>query len=207
MAHITFRTHLIGSVTDFCSESHLPFVTPDILAGLIVRLSHYQEEGVRLQPQVYLTDNINALMSMLPGGERLQLATTTADVEGIDRMLKVCAPIATTEWRIFCHHRSNDTMEFGVFRGSINPIAVDLDEVILAAQDNVSIVKIHHVASNCVHVRHSKGADRYVFFDHRKEDSPQPLQYVDDFITSVTKRVKEKNKDAVQNYLANPDYA
>ena len=145
MANITLRTHLIGSVTDFCRDSNLAFVTPEVLVDLIVRLSRYQEEGVRLSPQVYLTDNVDSLISMLPDGEKLQLATTTATIDGMKEMLKVCAPIATGDWRVFGHKSVSviSVMNFGVFRGSGSPVAVGVDDVLLTEPTAASVVKVH----------------------------------------------------------------
>lgn len=100
MPHITLRAHLIGNVTDFCVESNLSFLTPELLVDLIVRLSRYQEEGVKLSPHVYLTDDIDSLVRMLPDGEKMHLGTTTPTTHGIREMLKTCAPIATRDWRI-----------------------------------------------------------------------------------------------------------
>ena len=147
MSNITLRTHLIGSVTDFCVDSGLPFVQPELLVDLIVRLARYQEEGVRLSPQVYLTDNMDSLVNMLPDGEKLQLGVTTAGITGITEMLKACAPIATGHWRVFGHKRA-DVMSFGVFRGSGSPVAVGVDDVLLEGRTDAPIVKVHQEATN-----------------------------------------------------------
>ena len=200
MANITLRTHLIGSVTDFCNDSGLPFVTPEILVDLIVRLSRYQEEGVRLSPQVYLTDNIDSLISMLPDGEKLHLATSTPGTHGIMQMLKVCAPLTTGDWRLF-GHKCADTMKFGVFRGSSSPLAVPVDDILLASPTDTSVVKVHQIADECVQIQNSRGTRHYVFFSHKKTESPPPLQHVDDFLASVTQKVAPKDKDTVHSYL------
>jgi len=68
--NITFRTQLIGSVTEFCQESRLTFLTNALhLVELIVLLARYQEEGVSLYPKLYLTNDRSTLNSMLPDGE------------------------------------------------------------------------------------------------------------------------------------------
>lgn len=200
MTNVTLRTHLIGSVTDFCDDSGLSFVKPEVLVDLIVRLSRYQEEGVKLSPQVYLTDNIDSLVNMLPNGEKLQLATTTASTKGVKEMLKACAPIATGDWRIFGHKCLGD-MDFGVFRGSGSPIAVGVDDVLLDGPTDTPVVKVHQVADECVQIRNSRGAGHYVFFNHGKEDGPSPLLHVDNFILSATRRVSARDMDTVQSYL------
>ena len=200
MTHITLRTHLIGSVTDFCAESALCLVTPEILVDLIVRLSRYQEEGVSLFPQVYLTADIDSLIGMLPDGEKLQLASTALTIDGIAEMLKVCAPIATGDWKVF-GQTSEHAMSFGVFRGSSRPVAVAVDDVLLTGPPATPVVKVHRVADECVQVRNSKGTCRYIFFNHKREDGPPPLMHVANLIAFITKRVSGRNRDTVQSYL------
>ena len=200
MANVTLRTYLTDSVSAFCDESGLPFVTPELLTDLIVRLSRYREEGVKLSPQVYLTDSIDFLTNMLPDGERFQLAATTASTDGVTEMLSACAPIATADWRIF-GHKSLDEMTYGVFRGSGSPVSVEVDDISLSGPTDAPVIKVHQVANECVQIDNSKGTRHFIFFDHRNEDSPPPLQYVENFILSVTRRVDDRNKDTVRSYL------
>ena len=155
---------------------------------------------MRLAPQVYLTDNIDLLINMLPEGEKLPLSNTTADTCGVEEMLKVCAPLAVDEWRIFGHQCTN-RMNFGVFRGSGSPISVEVDEVVLMDQDEAIVIKAHQVADECVQIANSKGTLHHVFFNDRKEDSPPPLQYIQDLVRSITKCVNDGEKEAAQIFL------
>ena len=198
--NITFRTQLLGSVTDFCQESGLSMATPGVLVDLIVRLVRYQEEGIRLSPRVYLTDNIGLLINMLPDGEKLLLSDTTADSVGIENMLKICAPLAVGEWNIF-GHQCAERMNFGIFRGSGSPISVGVDEVVLKDQDEAIVIKAHQVAEECVQIANSKGSLYHVFFNDRKEDSLPPLRYMEDLVRSITKRVNDDEKEATQGFL------
>lgn len=174
--------------------------TPEVLVDLIVRLVRYQEEGTRLSPRVYLTDNIDLLINMLPEGEKLRLSGTTADSVGIEDMLKICAPLAVGEWRIF-GHQSAEGMNFGIFRGSGSPISVGVDEVVLTDQDRAIVIKAHQVAEECVEIANSKGSLHHVFFNDRKENSLPPLQYIEDLVRSITKRVNDDEKETTQGFL------
>ena len=198
--NITFRTQLLGSVTDFCQESGLSMATPRVLVDLIVRLVRYQEEGIRLSPRVYLTDNIDLLINMLPDGEKLHLSDTTADSVGIEKMLKICAPLAVGEWSIFSHQCA-ERMNFGIFRGSGSPISVGVDEVVLMDQNEAIVIKAHQVAEECVQIANSKGSLHHVFFNDRKEDSLPPLQYIENLVQSITRQVNDGEKEAVQVFL------
>ena len=174
--------------------------TPGVLVDLIVRLVRYQEEGVRLFPRVYLTDNIDLLINMLPEGEKLRLSATTADSFGIENMLKICAPLAVGEWNIF-GHQCAERMNFGIFRGSGSPISVGVDEVVLTDQNEAVVIKAHQVAEECVQIANSKGSLHHICFNDRKEDSLPPLRYIEDLVLSIAKRVNEDEKETTQGFL------
>ena len=199
--NITFRTQLLDGVTGLCTECDFDLSKPEILVDLIVRLARYREEGTKLAPQVYLTDNMDLIMKLLPGGEKIQLSASTPDADGIEEMLKLCAPLAIGEWRIFGCNVENK-MNFGVFRGSNNPISVSVDQTVLSEQTEATVIKAHQVAEECVQVRTSKGHHHHIFFNHRKEDNPTPLQFVDSLVDSVVRKVDDDAKDAVQGLVA-----
>lgn len=200
MSNITFRTQLLGVLTDFCSATALPFATPELIAELVVRLARYQEEGVRLAPIVYLTNEMDLIENMLPESEKLQIGTATPDLQGIEAMLKICAPLATGDWRIYGHVFNGD-LSYGVFRGSSNPISVDIDTVIMSPHETTVVIKAHQVAEECVELFSSKGPRHHIFFNHKKDSSPPPLEFFESLIQSITFKVKEKQKDPVKGYL------
>ncbi len=87
--NITFRTQLIGGVTEFCQDSQIQFLSNALhLVELIVMLAHYREEGVSLFPKVYLTNDRHTLTAMLPDGEVLKIGTSKPNVTGIKGALK-----------------------------------------------------------------------------------------------------------------------
>ena len=155
---------------------------------------------MRLFPRVYLTDNIDLLINMLPEGEKLRLSATTADSFGIENMLKISAPLAVGEWNIF-GHQCAERMNFGIFRGSGSPISVGVDEVVLTDQNEAIVIKAHQVAEECVQIANSKGSLHHIFFNDRKEDSLPPLRYIEDLVLSIAKRVNEDEKETTQGFL------
>lgn len=189
-------------MNDLSTECDLTLATPDVLVDLIVRLSRYREEGIELVPQVYLTENIDQLVKMLPDGERISIATSTPDIGGVSEMLKVCAPLATDEWRVFCQKRQEE-MVFGLFRGSGNPISIGVDEMLLSEQDQTMIIKVHQIADQCVQVQSSMNHNHYIFFNHRRQDSPPPLQHIDDLLAYMVKSVDVVDKESVSSLLMN----
>ena len=200
--NITFRTQLLGTITDFCQECGLEMATPEILVDLIARLSNYREEGSVLAPQVYLTDNIDLLVKMLPDGEKITISATTPNTRGVGEILKICAPLATEEWRIFIQ-RIEDEMKFGLYRGSSNPLSTAVDEILLSKQEEAMVIKVHNIADQCVELRSSKRHIHYIYFNHRKHDSPPPFQHIEDFVNYAVRRINGRDREPIFGLIKN----
>tara|TARA_B100001059_G_scaffold114778_1_gene115066 strand:- start:7974 stop:8996 length:1023 start_codon:yes stop_codon:yes gene_type:complete len=199
--NITFRTQLIGGVTEFCQDSQIPFLSNALhLVELIVMLAHYREEGVSLFPKVYLTNDKYTLTAMLPDGEVLKIGTSNPNVAGIKNAVKKCAPLATNGWLIYIEP-SGESLEYGVFKGSGNPISVLVDDVLMTESENILVVKASQIANDCVEIRSNRGGQHFIFLNHRKDDSPPPLQYLGQLIASITEKTPEENKEPTISFL------
>jgi hypothetical protein len=185
-ANITFRTHLVGGVDEFCTNSNLPLLNKNLhLVELVVLLARYQEEGVSLCPEVYITNNIDEVCMMLPESELVKIGKTNPNPDGIKQILKKCAPLAFDGWLIYIQDNTN-TVEYGVFKGSSNPISVMVDDILMDKNIDFAIVKACQIAHDCVEIRCNNGSYHYIFLNHRKEDSPPPLQYLDKLVSAIT---------------------
>lgn len=199
--NITFRTQLIGGVTEFCQESGLHLLANSLhLVELIVLLARLKEEGTSLCPKVYLTNNMDVLVSMLPEVERIIIGTSTPDIQGIKEALKKCAPLAIGGWLVYIYDNQHE-IEFGLFKGSSNPISVLVDDVLMSENDDLIVVKAFQVAGECVEVRSNNGKFHYVYLNHRKEDTPPPLQFLNELVEAIVIQVDEKNKEPVTSFL------
>ncbi len=199
--NITFRTHLLGSISDFSRQSRLPLLQQTInLVELVVLLARYQEEGKKLSPKVYLTTDIPALCSMLPDSESIHVGTSTSDSSGIRTALKKCAPLARDGWMIFIWDKG-PSIDYGLFKGTSNPISVLVDDVAMTKNDDLSVVKVFQVAEDCVEIRSNKSALHYIFLDHRQEEGPPPLQHLDNLVSLIASNVKEKYYESIKGLL------
>lgn len=199
--NITFRTQLLGSVYEFSQNAGVPIFLQTInLVELIVLLARYQEEGQKLAPKVYITNDISALCSMLPDSESIPIGISTANDAGIKTALKKCAPLAAGGWMIFIHDHGQQ-INYGLFKGSSNPVSVLVDDVAMTESEELSVVKVFQVAEDCVEIGSNKGGKHYIFLDHRKEESPPPLQYLDELVTLIVSNVKERYSEAIKSFL------
>lgn len=95
----------------------------------------------------------------------------------------------------------SENIEYGIFKGSSNPTAVWVDDVLMTPDENLNIVKVFQVADDCMEIRANNGDFHYVFLSHRREDDPPPLQHFDSLVESITAGVNIKNHAAVSSYL------
>lgn len=199
--NITFRTQLLGGVTEFCVASRIPLFAQALnLVELVVMLAKYKEEGNPLFPEVYITTDVNALIAMLPEAERLNLGTTTRDVKGLKHALKKTAPLANGGWLVFLND-NKDSLNFGLFRGTNNPVSVLADKVILDSSNEIPVTKIFQVAEDCVEIVSSFGERHFVFLNHRRDDSPPPLESLERLINAVCDEVPLDLKEPTQSFL------
>ena len=200
--NITFRTQLIDGVKEFCQESQLEFLSNALnLVEIVVMLAHYREEGVSLFPKIYLTNDKHILKLMLPDGEVLKIGSAAPDITGIKSAVKKCAPLATNDWLIYIDTSSHNALDFGVFKGSGNPISVLVDDVLMTESANFIVVKASQVADDCVEIRSNRGGLHFIFLNHRMEDSPPPLQYMGQLINSITEKISEEVKEPTVSFL------
>ncbi|MDF2416183.1 hypothetical protein GWP85_01490 [Acinetobacter beijerinckii] len=199
--NVTFRSQLLGGVSDFSQSTNIPIFAQTInLVELIVLLARYQEEGQKLAPKVYITNDILSLCSMLPDNELIKIGSCSADVSGIKLVLKKCAPLASGGWMIFIQN-NNSKINYGLFKGSSNPIAVLVDDVTMTKNDDLIVVKVFQIAENCVEVKSNNGGQHYIFLDHRQEESLPPLHYLDRLVEAITSNTKEKYYESIKSFL------
>tara|TARA_R110000737_G_scaffold282984_1_gene289641 strand:- start:2858 stop:3883 length:1026 start_codon:yes stop_codon:yes gene_type:complete len=200
--NITFRSGLLGGVTDFCSEVALGVASAENIVELIVLLATYQEEGVELKPKVYLFQDINQIIPMLPDGEKLKIGISVRDTDGLKKVLKKCAPLAKDGWVIYISELEDNKFEYGLLSGSSSPISVDLDDVILDGDDSTKVVRLYQLAGSCVELKSNSSETINVFLNHRKSNSEPPLKYFDSLVDVIAEDVNVELLDTTKNYLS-----
>lgn len=202
IGNISFRTQLIGSITDFaesCSMGSL--LRPSILAELVGALSKYREEGIKLSPEVYLCNDIAQLLRPIPDSSLIMIGGGNISDEVIRDILKKCAPLARDEWCIYIEGKNNN-IEYGLFRGPMNPLAVTIEKTLLEpGNSELKVVKVHQIADDCVEIKNYRGDFYNIFFSHKKESTPSPLKYLDDLVRSICENITIAVKDSATTFL------
>jgi len=201
-SNITFRSGLLGGVTDFCSDTGLALATPENLVELIVLLARYQEEGVELKPKVYLFGDIDSNIQMLPHGEKLKIGFISHTPEGLKKALKKCAPLSKDGWAIYLSNANAGQCEYGLFSGSSSPVSMDIDQVILDNDETNKVVRLYQLASSCVELQSNSSGTINVFLNHRRDTSEPPLKYFDNLIHAISSKIPDASIETTKNYLS-----
>ncbi len=200
--NITFRNHLFGSVHDFATECKMkPLVQPETLVELIVALSRYSEEGVHLSPEMYLCEDLNAMLKFLPGHSFIHLGETASNEEGAMKALKKAAPLAIGDWNIFIE-MSDEKFKYGLFHGDLSPLSIEVDRALLSGEKGAAkVVRVHQTGGDCVEIKSYLGKRHSIYLSHKKEEEPPPGQYLDDLVMAICRNVAANIKEPVQTAL------
>jgi len=124
--NITFRNHLLGSVTDFVESCDMrPLVDSRLLVEFIVSLSKHREEGKKLYPEIYLCQDINKILQRLPDSDFVKIGNCQCSESAVQEILKTCAPLAMGGWCVFVENSENELI-YGLFRGSMNVLSISV---------------------------------------------------------------------------------
>lgn len=197
--NITFRTHLIGSISDFTDACDMgELVRPSILVELIVSLARYQEEGVTLCPEVYLCEELTNMLLMMPGSGSLPIGHVDISDGAIKEVLKKCAPLALDGWKIYVEGNG----DFGLFRDSLNPLNIPVEETLLSnVGAEMRVVRVFQIANDCVEIRSYCGGFHNIYLSHKRETEPSPERYLGDLVETISDKVLALEKDTVRTFL------
>lgn len=200
--NIIFRTHLIGEITDFAEACSMGMLTrTSNLAELIMSLSKYREEGLRLTPAVYLCSDLNQVLKLIPYSRYIQIGQTKLKDNAIKDILKKCAPLARDGWCIYIEGIKNK-FRYGLFRDTFNPLAVPIDlTLFMSGTEHVKVIKVHQIVDDCVEIRSYRGDCHYVFFSNKRDSTPSPLQHVDDLVSEICQKISSEIKESVTTFF------
>jgi hypothetical protein len=200
--NISFRTHLLGRVEEFVTETDMqPLVTERTLAYIVTALANYTEEGKHLSPELYLTTDVDELMKFLPGSSRLEVGRCAISEETPNIALKHCAPLANRGWCIYVDTK-DALARYGIFRDALTPLAIPIGRALLAkGSGDVRLVRIHQSAPGCVEMANHKGDSHIVFLSHKRESEPSPKQGISDLAEAICGQVRIKFRERTQTVI------
>ncbi|HDI3149400.1 hypothetical protein CGT81_16545 [Vibrio cholerae] len=203
MTHINLHSKLLDSTKTFCDASLVSACADEqntALTELVFNISRYQEEGTKLHPKVYLTNNIKLALQMLPGSSSMQIGSEVNLSNAMRSALKKCAPLANNGWCIYIAQEGEQVC-YGIFRGDTNPITTSIDEVVLTTDVPYNTIKVHQVTQDQVEVRSNKGPTLYISLSPAANKHTSTQSDLSKLVDCITNEVQE-NREFVHRILS-----
>ncbi|WP_428944287.1 hypothetical protein ACQK5W_17120 [Pantoea sp. FN060301] len=124
MEQRSLRTHVLDLIGGFLYEEKFPrcaYLKEGIL-NLIDATSAYREEGQDLYPEVFITDNIDAVLQSLPFCKRVEISNKPASSMEFLQALKLCAPLSKNGWVIYINVEES-TINYGLVSSEISELS------------------------------------------------------------------------------------
>lgn len=187
---LSFRHVLVDALHAFLDGEGLDF--DDAAEGLgevLVALSGYREEGAPLYPAVFLSDDLETLLSRLGGRDHLAIGTGPRTSGTMRRALKQAAPLGQAGWSVYLV-RGDDRIEYGVFRtDSFVLCPTPMARLRELAEDDVRIVGVVQLAENVLELRGSSGGRRMIYLSGAPTDALPAIALIRDLTKMATSDV------------------
>ncbi len=181
----------------------------DKLLYSFYELCTYEEEGMKVRPDILITNNINALVKQIPNTYKISIHKDPSDIL-FDQRLKSLLCFCRDDWSVYVNYLS-DSVEYGVIK-TINSIKEKKLTQLLFEEKTANILKektylvaLNIVSSSLAYLRGLKGSDLAINFnlDTTQKDNWETVikTFVDASITKLktTMRKKEDIKTLYEN--------
>lgn len=167
---VTLRSHLMGSLTDLVEAASLGTTGKcSVICELVSLFVDYREEGTSLFLDVFVTNDLDQLISLIPQSTYLRLGCCTLDEEGVVSAVKKTAPLVRGSWKMYLSP-SADGLDFGVFRDSGHPLNVSLDFGVQSGEvGDAKFIRVTKLTQDAVRVSAHNGNQVVIHFSNAKE--------------------------------------
>lgn len=124
MEQRSLRSHVLDLIGSFLYEEKFPNSThlKEGILNLIDATSSYREEGEELYPEIFITDDIDAVLRTLPFCKQVEIASKPESVLEFSKALKLCAPLSKDGWVIYISVNNGD-MKYGLVSTEISELS------------------------------------------------------------------------------------
>ena len=199
---LSFRHLLSESIADFLLERGMACPqTAEALSELVVTLSSYREEGSPLFPQVFLCDDILAMLQALHGRDPICVSDGPRSRETMRRALKQCAPLSRGGWAIYFQREPPDRLSYGLFRTDDFILSETPIELLRATRDpRLKVLGISRVAENIIELSASGGFSRFLHLSGARTDV-HPTDVLDALVKAITEQVPDPMRSHAQGFF------
>lgn len=126
----------------------------DGVLNIVNQVSDYHEEGVRLFPEVIIVNDISILKMIQARTE--QVYDGMIEEHTFSRIMKLCAPLANSNWSIYVNIVDKEHVQYGVVSGELKETSLSLRRQVLEITPKVDhVLYIRNIGSKNVEIRNT----------------------------------------------------
>lgn len=204
MEERSLRAHVLDLIGNFLYKEKFPRhdYLPEGILDLIDSTSSYREEGEELYPEIFITDNINAVLETLPFCKHVEIAAKPPSVKEFSQALKLCAPLSRHGWVIYINI-SDDLLKYGLVSSEISELSPTFRKHAVGElkQENeeYAIAYLQNVGNKSVLLQGSEtSALICLTLNNRGASFGEELKIL---CESITNNVEEKYRDIATSYF------
>lgn len=184
------------------------------LINCFYQISNYEEEGMKVRPYIYLTNNVGSMVRNIPNCYRL---TMYVDNDGIQfkQRIKSLMCFCKNNWQLYICYNSDETIEYGLIKvlNSIKDKSLNnlvFSEKVEILQKKICLVALEVVTGGNIIVRGIKGNKLSISFNLLDTMQGNWEDNVKLFVNACVQRINTKSKrklNDLQNIYYNLFYS
>lgn len=203
---VSLTSSLMGAAVQFLkNESMDCLVTQDGMVKLIKQLVNYKEEGKELYPEIYIFDDVEMIMKILPFSQHYYIGVGGRDSRTMLKALKKCAPLTEGDggWSIFINRTNENQIEYGVFRAGTSLLSVSISDSLIFSDDEIEEVKailIRQISDKLIEVSGMGNETLLISFGGNDEKDSSPIENQLKFVSSIVENVPVEIRERVSGF-------
>lgn len=186
---VSFRSELMSSTQDLADDCGFGASAGTAIAEVVQEILNYTEEGERLFPQVFITEDMDSLMGVLDVRYVMKLGEGPSVASAASAAIKYGAPIRAAGWHIWMNPSN---LHYGTLLVNSAPMTLSQEGAIRELPDDAPPTAfIAQVASECVHVSAIGDRVLQVFFSATRTDDVAEVATHRDLTATATESIAD----------------
>lgn len=169
----------------------------DYLIGYFYQLSNYEEEGVKIRPNIYITSSINSVVRIIPDCYKLAVYKD-ADSSKFRLRIKALMCFCKNNWQVYISYNSENEIEYGLIKAlnSIKDKSLDrlmFDDKRDHLELKVNLVSIDVVSGGLIILKGVKGNKTNISFELSETAEFEGESNIQKFVEACVQKINTRS--------------
>lgn len=181
----------------------------DTFTGMLYHLLHYEEEGKKIRPTIFVTTNINSVVKAVPKTKKI-VFYEDADFSNFKTHLKALMCFCTSDWNMYISFGEN-IIEYGIVktlcsikdRSLIQALSEKSLLESIAKRNNLVVINV--LGGGVVRLTGAKGSDCSICFNLNSQYEYNWNNEINDFVEACVSKIKttKRKLQDIKNLIGN----